>query len=204
MSDKRLTVVLGLPGSGTSIVAGMLHHLGVNMGRCLSPAEAMQWPNGRQYLGYECMELATEFGKLDQPWQWARLFSGYCQNRLRDPGPQGVKMNRIAYLFGYPELAALPIRVIHVRRDLEETFRSDLSRENDSLDRAALLGTLFVSINRFIKVIEPTITVWFDDAMENPTSIAMEIAHRFNLESSSEQVEQAAAFVDPVGRGVIA
>ena len=47
-----LVVVAGMPSGGTSLVAGLLHNLGVDMGRI---ARGVQ-PGARRYEGFECID----------------------------------------------------------------------------------------------------------------------------------------------------
>ena len=89
-----LIVVVGMPSGGTSLVAGLLHHLGVDMGRIAEGAQ----PGPRPYEGFECLDCwegAIE-GAFDPAAAEAFMSSvvGYVDaRRAAASGPIGVKHN---------------------------------------------------------------------------------------------------------------
>lgn len=111
----NLIFVAGCPSGGTSCVAGVLHHLGVDMGRFIDR------PGIRGYTTYEdttANQFKDASGRLK--------VAAYVNHRLNSPGGslRGFKHTPL-----WLDCAAdLPLQIIHVRRPLEDSIVSDWAK----------------------------------------------------------------------------
>lgn len=200
---KRIIMVAGLPSGGTSVVAGILHHLGVDMGRVRSDEEtlaaARTLKSARHYRGYECTVLAKMFS-TSSPY---RVVREYVQRRCERPA--GFKSN-LCVLLGnsLDPIETLPISVLHVTRDLQDTFESDIKYTGNDTDRAQLRGLLHLGLTRLVERIPPTLTLSYEEILRDRYGTVTSIIRAFGLSASADTVDQAAQFIDPENGGAIA
>lgn len=190
---KPLVMVAGLPSSGTSLVAGLLHHLGCRMGRVPTIAEHQQTGSTRPYLGYECLDFLGELQPLRdvQPSVLLTLLRRYIQRRQHEPTPIGIKHNVLSLLGLYDEVTTLPLQIVHVQRDLAETFSSDIKYKGYNFARAGWRGQLHLGLTRLLERLEPTTTIDFEEARVSPYLAAVRLKRTFALDGDPDAAVQA-------------
>ena len=111
-SEQRLICVAGTGSGGTSCVAGILHHLGVDMGRFMDRTGV------RGYTTYEDTDAAGFRNGLILD------IDAYVQFRMaaEGPWPRGFKWNLNWTRWDVDDL---PLRIVHIRRPLEDSIASD-------------------------------------------------------------------------------
>lgn len=128
LDERRMIFVPAVPSSGTSMVAGVLHHLGVNMGNCLSE----KWKKRRGYEQYEDLDIGMFTWKENSPMdhlvnQRIRFLDYLNYRYMTQKGRLGVKTLPTVWMHNLkPE--AWPIDVLDVRRPLEEALERDIER----------------------------------------------------------------------------
>jgi len=128
---SRCVLVVGLPRSGTSCIAGVLHHLGVNMGETLYHGPS-DWNAQGSFLDAEFEALMSKLfrgtsnpSRLDIEDRSAirQEVRDWVANRLRQRPIWGLKTYRLVYLF--PLLDRLDdVRIIAPERKLSESVES--------------------------------------------------------------------------------
>jgi len=136
-------LVLGTPRSGTSAVAGILHHLGLPMGRYLMAPDVWNPRGYFQDIEFEnavVPPLGGTFPPLDSVSP-EDLASGETAVEAlaaaRAGGNWGLKSNRVAYFLPALVRGAGDVRVIRTSRPVEESAASFAARSGLSADRAA-------------------------------------------------------------------
>jgi hypothetical protein len=142
-------LVMGQPRSGTSAVAGILHHLGIPMGeRIVDPREPDRWDfpeadewNPRGYFqdaAFMNLEDA-EFGRWAPPDNWipsARFVDALGNSvelRQSRGGDWGLKSNRLQfYLTEFRRVCADTVKIIVTRREMERSLASWVARGGGS------------------------------------------------------------------------
>ena len=195
MSDK-IILVAGLPSGGTSLVAGVLHHLGVDMGEVATHAYG-----SRNYLGFECEIAKREFGGLPSdasPDTMLATAQSYFDKRLAAAyGPVGVKLNILILLGQCKGVEALPIKVVHVKRNLEDTFASDIKYTGEDMGRAATRGMLDLGLRQLVRKVSPAAVIEYETSIREPRLTVEVLVAALQLNPTPGQVEAAIAFIDP-------
>jgi hypothetical protein len=203
MLQNRIIMVAGLPSGGTSAVAGMLHHLGVDMGRCRSLDEQRQaakaLSSSRRYMGYECTALYQKFRQqppMDADAAYV-MVRRYIRKRLEVQGRHGFKNNPAVWLgLASHDVESLPIDVLHITRDVEDTFDSDIKYTGYDENRAKLRGLLHMSLHRLVRRVPPQLTLRYSDVVDNPLKAVAETVEAFRLDASWTSMSNAATFLD--------
>jgi len=207
-------VVLGGHRSGTSCVAGVLHHLGVPMGgELLGPGPAN--PAGH----FEDMEFfrlhQRILGEDNDPTAWRRPapecdafrgeYAGLVARRNRAHDVWGVKDPRLCFLM--PLLLAAHgggVQVVHVHRDPEQSARSLAAREGDLSDREAgeIVWAYYETARDSAALAVrrgPVLGVHVDFVVGDPRRAVAEIARFVRGVSDGEagDIEAAVGFVEP-------
>lgn len=203
--------IIGLHRSGSSAVAGVLHHLGVHLGNQLGGYE----PRG----GFEAVTLAhlceraypfpsTE--RVVPREQLVRELRSFIHEKRRE----AHWLNTIAG-GKYPHLCAMGgelqeacadprnLRVIHINRPLEDSIASLKARsakETGWLHIAeeqaeAVQRWLWDRKSAFLADVEH-LTVEFDDLLADPTAEVARIVEYLNLAPTGEQRAAAIAHID--------
>lgn len=186
--------VVGLPSGGTSVGAGVLHHLGVDMGNIATRI------GPRGYLGYECRDLTEEVNARGRPIPYGELFRLFREYIIWRGPNAGIKNAALMVLGLQDDVKALPVEILHVRRDVGETLRSDLRYTDYGLKRASWMGLLHCALVSLLERIPARHTVDFDALLADPILETERIANAFGLAWQPA----ASAFVDPVNRGKVA
>ncbi len=211
----RCVVVLGIHRSGTSATAGVLHHLGVEMGpKLIGPTPAN--PRGH----FEDMDLAQlndlALGSWSSPvpavTAWRPQFERHLIDRARSASPFGLKDPRLCLTWEYlePWIKSLPmvddVRVVVVSRPFLQSVRSLMRRDGWSRDRAIQIQSihqykLVENVERLRAVGTPLMGIEFGRLLNHPQEVVEELA-AFCWDgipgAPGHDARQAAArFIDP-------
>ena len=193
---QSLILVAGLPSGGTSTVAGILHHLGVDMGSLTFEATG-----SRNYLGFECETAKKDIGSLPgdaSPEQIESAFRAYLDKRLATAsGPCGVKLNLLALLGRCDGLESLPLTVVHVKRNLDDTFVSDIRYTGEDYNRAAWRGVYDLALRQLVRRVPPVCTIQYEDAIAYPYRTVQTLVTALGLTPTQAQTDKAIAFINP-------
>jgi hypothetical protein len=196
---NKVIWVVGVPNGGTSCVAGMLHHMGVDMGNVAAK------PTRRPYRTFECRDR-RQFG----------TFREYLIARLEDGQRVGVKHSAASWVDD-PHPETLPVQTLYVNRPLDDCIDSGLrlwtTDRRESLmeypnpmrfliDRGGGIGQWHAAKELLRSVIEPTLEIDFYHILQSSFTAAIQIAHAFEIDAPADKVRKAANFVDPDMRHV--
>lgn len=190
MTVSPFVIVSGLPTGGTSMVAGILHRLGVSMGRC-------RWcaPGKRSYTRFEDRDLIDGYvrrvwpGRYPQPMLSAcdayPMFLDYVAGRQKasEAAVCGVKHARALYPATCPDWDADRFWVVDVRRD--EIDRIGRDTHYSGRDTKRIEWEEVVKHSR-LKLLSKTpedhlLSLKFDETQESPAR-AVELVRRSLLE----------------------
>lgn len=182
-------LVLGTLRSGTSLVAGILHHLGVQMGEHMTKQGNIWNPAG--------FFVDKEF-----TWFHEILFQGFAIDgyekliERRGQNIWGIKDSRMIYVFDkvisfFPDATKLII----CRRHLQHSTESFAARSGVDMGEAT------ITINEQQKLIEGIVKAWnrdvlyvdFNSVVKNPEQEVKRIAEFVGLPISQKAIE----FVSP-------
>ena len=208
----RCVIVLGMHRSGTSATAGVLHHLGVNMGPVLIGAT-----EANRKGHYEDQELALLNEDALGSWHTpvprvARHRTRYQQlfaERARRSELWGMKDPRMCLTFDHVAdwLRSTPgvddVRCVAVNRPFNEAVSSLVKRDGWARDRAVQIQSIYQY--RMVETIEhfsgELLGVDFPDLIDDPASVVAEVAHfvyaGLDSQAGDARISEAAAFIDP-------
>jgi hypothetical protein len=213
MTDKVIYVI-GTPNGGTSVVAGVLHHLGVDMG---------QFPLGpktRSYTTFEDVQVARfktpdELKKsIDTRVPWYPIsIRAYLQQRLKDANGKrvGVKHSCL-FLLADEEPETLPILPVFVWRDLEKAIRAGQKFWKDErgdviaeqkhphlfcTHQAGPIARSWVGMQTLREMFPDSTQYYFDNILRNAEDWIKHMVCELDLEVSPEQFQKALEFVNP-------
>lgn len=207
----RFFWVLGLPSGGTSCVAGILHHLGVNMGNIRERSkEAKRRPYYRyEDRGFKKVMRGTWPGPLLEPvcspQEAFEKFEQYIQTRLSlMDGALGIKVIRTCYCGLDRRAASLPVYPIFVMRPIEESRASENRRYSDKpkrmgqnrVDRLDVIQMMIETFRYGVWNSLPHLEVSFGGVLQNPEEEVLRIRDALKLRSSDEQVQAAINHVE--------
>jgi hypothetical protein len=191
-----IVAVLGVPRSGTSMVAGLVHHLGVPMGSDLLPADRWNqqgYYEDRQFLSIHrvmsfphgdderiAMNMPADTLRAD-PHTLAR-YRRIVRARCDQHPDWGVKDPRLCFLFGdlvEAKPATAPLKVIVTRRPAADSIASvmDMFQFPNSAATALVgaygrkLAAHFVEFPAVAKL-----EVDFDAALGDPVATVAKVA----------------------------
>jgi hypothetical protein len=135
-----MILVTGLEYSGTSLAAGLLHHLGVDMGQIETPeqlwAHRATWESlqcdgqPRGYLSYECQDFLQHALPYLRDATPANHYNGECLGELLSHyaltrhGLWGLKSTQLLFLAWWSGLETFPARWVLTQRPLEDVTLS--------------------------------------------------------------------------------
>jgi hypothetical protein len=193
MKQTRIAV-LGVYRSGSTAVAGALHHLGVDMGA----------PYFEGF--YESAGLSKQLRKwFDEPHlvekvgsaKRVRVLSEWIKEREAG-GAQWVGMKHpLLSLCGDDLVQAWgpDTKFIRCRRPLQDSIDS-LKRLGRSVDGAHLQGTLMAALDRFFAGREH-LAVEFADLMSNPRREVERLMHYLQITADEAKIEATVRFIEP-------
>ncbi len=179
-------LVMGTPRSGTSAVAGILHHLGIPMGERIEDPlvpnrwdfpEADEWnPKGYfQDAGFMNLEDA-EFGN-GEPLR-NNLSAAFLErlevlvtsrSRL---GDWGLKSNRVPfYLPAFRKACGSAVKIITTRRAVERSIASWSARQGGEYGEALIRAAAVK-----LKSIEADLTLEYDELIDTTTETVRRLA----------------------------
>jgi hypothetical protein len=211
-----LVVVIGLHSSGSSALAGVLHHLGLHLGNRLVGYYGTD-PNGA--CGFEAVRLfqicekaipfpATE-RKIKRGELWAEL-RAFINEKKREAFFKGT----LAAL-KYPQLCQMGpqlrnlcgknLRVIHIDRPIEDSIRSmqkrpDVKRNGiKPRDVAEHQRWLAEGKQDLLQSLPPSqvLTVRFKTLLSHPRVAITQIKKFLRIKPTREQIQRALDSVDP-------
>ena len=204
--DRRLIWVPAVPSSGTSCISGILHHLGVNMGKIDDPENF-----NRGYQMYEDVDVGL-FAYIpnsdsDRMLKQAVRFDQYCNYRISEspPGPIGAKVLPTAWAY-CQDPTRLPVDILSVERPIEDVLNADQERMADRprrkpgatpatiqehWNRASGTAAMWLARNQLIAMHPPKLTLQFYDVLEDPQAAVDAICEAFGLTPTDEQLSEA-------------
>lgn len=202
---RSMIVIPAVPSSGTSMVAGVLYHLGVNMGNWNNKGAAR-----RGYMMFEDADIGMfsyqPRGPLDKLINMRIRFREYLNYRFhRHDGILGVKTLPTVWLWD-PNPGDWPIEVLDVRRPLEESLVKDAVRlaERERRDPSAGVATAWQTMNRvggvasmwwtremLLKFHPAQLTVDYDEFRDDPPAHIERINEVFDLKANDAQMTAA-------------
>ena len=212
--ERRMIVIPAVPSSGTSMVAGVLFHLGVNMGNCKS--EAMK---RRGYLMWEDADVGVfsyiPNGPLDKLANMRIRFREYINYRFnRQDGQLGVKTLPTIWLWDRNP-ADWPIDVLDVRRNIKTSMTKDAERlanrevrnPEDGLatawqvmQRVGGVASMDWAREMLLKFHPPKLTVDYDEFRADPPRHIEAIVDTFGIQTTDYKMTAALLSIEPGGR----
>jgi len=167
---NKLAVIYGLPRGGTSLVAGILHHAGFDMGDIRGRVKS--YPNGESYPTYEDrgylphIHQHTKNKKVKElVLEDAVALRRYVNRRLiRANGrPAGVKMPGMHLWSAVPDWVNMPVVTIRVVRPLADSVASSVRKNPGTLAAQWESNGLSMldSMDKFEKQRPPLVTIDF-------------------------------------------
>lgn len=206
----KTVIVLGMHRSGTSVTAGVLKRLGVDVGRKLLPGPGYN-PTGffenLEFVNLNANILRSLGGNWRKPPPQEAILKRARENASKIE--EVVKRN-IRELWGFKDpRTALTIEALHpylpnvhvvrTRRSPKAIAQSLKSR--DGMDEALsleLCATYNAHIDEYLKRYGvPNITVDYNQLIENPRAVIDRIINFLGIHPSREQVEEAVRLVVP-------
>ena len=207
-----MIVIPAVPSSGTSMVAGVLYHLGVNMGNCLSE----HWKKRRGYEQYEDLDVGQFTWRVNGPMdhlvnQRIRFLDYLNYRYATQEGRLGVKTLPTIWM-GAEHPERWPIDVLDVRRPMDVSLKRDMERMStrplrepgaepftawEAMARYGGVASMDWARQGLLKFHEPKLTVDYDAFRANPPSHIEKIAEVFELEPTDYQMTAALLSVQP-------
>lgn len=193
--------IIGMPSGGTSVVAGILRQLGVDMGFCyddLGTAHEcrvfMEFLN--RYWSISHLELGTLF-EIDSAIDFLAEYTK--MRRGRTPGPWGVKAPWSQCLMHRREVDRFGFRYVRVDRPLEKSITSWWVRHPEKAKSrvAAWFGMMWGFKEELFSRIEPAAVVSFEQLMAEPGEVVMRLAEQLELNETAQMIDRAVETVDP-------
>lgn len=184
-------VVCGIDFSGTSMVAGMLHAAGVDMGDVESAEDVAILDRPVRYRTFEDRWLQTMLAPLaanqmrllpniTDEWldglymafqTYMRRRNMYCEGDPIEGRRWGVKNNGLLFLAMHPKFREIPVQWVTTYRSFENSLRSCFEKLDEKATYAALLGIEFLAWDQLVKHPDLWIT-GFNDVIAQPENIS--------------------------------
>jgi len=200
---SRCVVVLGIQGSGTSAVAGILHHLGISMGKRTTSGGVSVNSKGH----FEDIQMRrwlnnTEKNESNIDIHNENVFQ-YLKDRRSEEKMWGIKEPRLCSKLDLIHRHLGDYRVICTERSPIACARSHaIKSENDDITAIyAMQHTLKECRNFMLEYMKPqALWVNFNNLTDRPEFYVRRIAN-FSFQGkeqpSEEQIQKAISFVDP-------
>jgi hypothetical protein len=195
----QIAVVMGSPRSGTSCIAGIVHNLGVSMGKHLKR------PNKRNPRGYyEAVALAHICEAIkDRPEVRTQKLRKWMNRRSRQEKTiVGAKYGKLCNYVQEMVDAWHSFKAIAVERPMEEIVasmaKSGLYKHGDKSRMEAWARHCLRNRDRDLaKFNIPTLKVSYHATLANPADTVQRIIDFLGLTPTAAQRAAAIAFVDP-------
>lgn len=202
-----VVAVVGVFRSGTSCIAGLLHTLGVSMGRKFYEGRKHMNPKGF----FESVELQRACNKMISEPRMSRAvpsrecsvtLRGLIEDRIGDSDPLGLKHPSLCMLV--PEMVkAFPkLKIVAVSRDLNDAVKSQNMDgwwpQASDTEKLAIFEGMLHTRDRDISMFQPE-TLWLDyeDVLSDSAATVKKLVEFVGLTPSASQLEEALKFVDP-------
>ena len=199
MKPTRIAI-LGVYRSGSTAVAGALHHLGVDMGAPffegfyesagLSKQLRQWWDEPR---------LREKVGQAKR----IRILAQWIEEREKG-GAQWVGMKHPLLSLSGEDLVQAwgpETRFVRCRRPLQESVDS-LKRLGRTVDGEFLQGTLMAALDRFFAGREH-LSIEFADLMSNPRREVERLMDYLHITADAERLAAAISFIEPGARSKV-
>lgn len=199
----RVILVVGTGRSGTSLVGGILHKLGVSMGMSFTPITGDN-PRGT-------FEEANFFG-LNRTEAPEEVYRDYFRDRDQEGQVWGVKDPQISHVydrFWGPLTEDREVRIVHVKRAAEACIASYERAYNRSRHEAKdWYEWASKAVNRFLEEVDvPVLEVDFEAVLRDPMSSILDL-HAFVMDGirtheesvkdpANQRFGEALSFIDP-------
>lgn len=209
-------VVCGVDFSGTSMVAGMLHAAGIDMGDVESAADVAALDRPVKYRTFEDRELnrklkhlaelqITNLPDITHAWIEAlyEKFMGYM--KWREVGAQGnhwgVKCNGLVFLAMHEKFEDIPVEWVTTERDLQDSMESAFSKLGRIPRLASLVALEFLASELLFEK-EAIFALDYENALYAPETEARFLGDWLGF--SEEQITVMTSVIAPYSKGVIA
>ena len=204
----NVIAVVGPFRSGTSCVAGILHTLGVSMGRYFPPSAPANQKGFYEAVNLRkiCTQMYPDITAetLSSPMDFntrVALLQQHIDFRKNDSDPLGVKHPALCLMV--PEMAeAWPgVKVVSVSRDIESVI--------ESMGQPRLFPRLTVEQRRMIveRMVNTrdeaitsqgiaTIRLQYNDVLSNPAETVSNLIAFCGINPAQDKIDAAVAFVD--------
>lgn len=204
----RPIVIAGMDHSGTSLLAGMLHHAGIAMGDVETCAEVLTNGRPEQYLTYEDRALlpaAQQYALTRDTATFVAAVEDYIRVReaQADGRPWGVKHNALLFVYGRLET---PVQWVTTYRPLGTVVRSTLAKWRAHLPAALLKGLLCDQHAAYLAMREtlpPSNIFLYEYAMRQGTGYLAHFTAPLLGEVTPAHLDAMAQIMDPVRKGVV-
>lgn len=179
---RALVLVVGLDGGGTSAIAGLLHHLGVDM----NPSR----DTDRDYAKFEDPGVLRHLGSVQE-------FNTYARRRLAlaKGGVAGVKRPRACLLGEQPDAHLLECDIVNVVRPVEDCFRTNARYNGHDFAAVRYTARLWWARERLLSARAPVLSVEFLEAVREPSLAVSRLVSALELDVTDEQATMAEGFV---------
>jgi hypothetical protein len=212
MSAKPI-IVCGVDFSGTSMLAGLLHSAGVNMGDVESAEDVARSKRPVRYRIFQDRELDEWLGPLASelitllphtPKDWLRRlaheFAAYVWQRHKRASQRwGVKCNGLLFLALHTGFDHSLFEWLTTCRPLEDSMDSCFDKLGLSTEYASMLAAEYVAWKHLVTHQKP-LTFAFDDLLHQPDKEAERLSeHLWPGEKRALDVSQ----IDPRTKGIV-
>lgn len=215
MPHQTLAVVLGLHSSGSSCLAGVLHHLGVFFGENLSGLHGQSPLWGLEEVGLatmceQALPIPCTQSRLDARQRLSMLRKWLRRMRasaFEARSPLGAKYPQFAcFRKELVQLCGPTLRVIMCDRPLEESVLSLHRRIPSHTIEDIREHQLFLERERrwlFDHVPEHhRVRISYQDVLRRGGEIAARLAAFLDLDPAQDSLARSLAFIDPTKRNV--
>jgi len=169
-------IVIGVPRSGTSMVAGILRILGIYMGENIKPGK------------HEDTDIL---------WQQPPKIIKTIKHRNATQKVWGFKDPNCARYIGLIEPYLINPRYIYIKRSLPKTVESDLRRGQKSRRHATRRNTAYKSVYDTIEQKRTCLSLEYDIVVACPTETVDLISQFCGNTATKEQRSRAVEFIQP-------
>lgn len=203
----KVIAVIGQESGGTSTAAGILHHLGVHMGRLTHEAAKKSTTLSKAFNTFECRDCIEAIRRPDAPTfefdQFGYAMIEYINMRYKKAGSRRVGFKNVATctlgMMQKEMLDALPLELFQIKRDLNKVFASVIKYHGSDYMPIIQVASGLLSTHQLLLKMEPTIALNYEDILARPRESVEMVRDAFKLKTTTRQFERAVRFVDPVG-----
>lgn len=200
MNSKKAIVVIGTGRSGTSLFAGMLHYLGVDMGKDFISADfnnlTGHWED-KEFAGLNRMAVKKEISEED----WVKVTEDLLTERSNSlkTARWGWKIPITTNLIGWYKKHGFldKMELIWIDRKQEDCIESCMRCYGHTKEQATKLIT-----KRYAILVEAEkqglikMRIKFDGLISEPKTIIDKVNEEFNLNATDEQKQMALEMVN--------